>query len=214
MRRPIQILLVDDHTLFRESVVRLLEVEPDLQVVGHCATVAEARQLLAGREPDVILLDYDLGSEPGTDLMSDLKMRGEIAKVLFVTAGMRQSIVSQMLRSGVSGILLKHSPPSQLLDAVRRVAAGELYLDRKVAALIDLHHHSDIDANSIERSFTGRQREVLRGILDGLTNKEIAVRLGVSETAVKAVIQELFRKTQVRTRSQLVRIAFENGALN
>jgi two-component system, NarL family, nitrate/nitrite response regulator NarL len=214
MNRPIRILLVDDHTLFRESVVRLLEMEPDLQVVGHCATVAEARTLLEAADPDVVLLDYDLGGEAGTDLVRDLEARGELSRVLVVTAGMRQSVALEWLQSGVSGILLKHSPPARLLDAIRRVAGGEIYLDKKVTTAVDFDSGREATPEASLRSFTTRQRAVLGGILDGLTNKEIAVRLDTSESAIKAVIQELFRKAGVRTRAQLVRIAIEKSGIN
>jgi len=212
--QPIRILIVDDHTLFRESLARLLEVEPDIRVAGNCATVADAREILAHGSTDVILLDYDLDNELGSGLLRDLQERGEAAKVLFVTAGMPRSVALDVLSKGTSGIMLKHGGPGQLLEAIRRVASGGIFLDRRVIQSIDLNPGWESGPISGGRAFTGRQQEVLRGILDGLTNKEIAGKLNASETSIKAVIQELFRKTGVRTRSQLVRVALENGIPN
>jgi len=214
MKVPVRILIVDDHTLFRESLARLLGVEPDLHVVGHCATVAEAEQILAASEPDVILLDYDLGNESGTDLLHDLQVHGHVVKVLVVTAGIRQEVAFHLLECGIFGIMLKHGDPSQLLEAIHRVAVGEIFLDRRVIQPADAGGGFDSGRAQVTRSLTVRQMEVLRGILDGFTNKEIATHLSASETSIKAVIQEMFRKTGVRTRSQLVRVALESGALD
>jgi two-component system, NarL family, nitrate/nitrite response regulator NarL len=214
MNPRVRILIVDDHALFRESLARLLDAEPDLCVAGRCATVCEAQQVLATAEVDVILLDYDLGSDSPIDLLRDLLAHGQAAKVLFVTAGMRQSVAVKLLESGISGIMLKHGGPGQLLEAIHRVASGGVFLDRKVIQSASIDSAFESNRTSGIRSMTDRQREVLSGILDGLTNKEIATKLDVSESSIKAVIQELFHKTGVRTRSQLVRFALENPKLN
>ena len=209
MNDPVRIMLIDDHALFRESLVRLLEAEPDFQVVAHCATVAEARRLLNRTAVDVILLDYDLGEEFGTDLLQELRTQENSTRILMVTAGMRDSVTLTALNSGVAGIIFKHSGPSQLIEAIHRVAKGEMWLDTGVVrSLISSSGEKPESAQGV-RSLSDRQRMVLRSILDGLTNKEIASQLQVSETSIKASIQELFDKAGVRTRSQLVRIAIE-----
>jgi len=214
MNSPVRILLIDDHTLFRESLVRLLEVEPGFLVVAHCASIAEALKLLASSAIDVILLDYDLSEEVGTDLLSELRSRNIAPRILIVTAGMRDSVTRDALSAGISGVIFKHSGPSQLIDAIHRVAQGEMWLD--TAAIRSLIATTD-EKPALSRSvqpLTERQREVLHGILDGLTNKEIASKLQVSESSIKAVIQELFHKAGARTRSQLVRIAIEKHSKN
>jgi DNA-binding NarL/FixJ family response regulator len=209
MNDPVRIMLIDDHALFRESLVRLLEAEPDFQVVAHCATVAEARRLLNRTAVDVILLDYDLGEEFGTDLLQELRTQENSSRILMVTAGMRDSVTLTALNSGVAGIIFKHSGPGQLIEAIHRVAKGEMWLDTGVVrSLISGSGEKPESAQGV-RSLSDRQRMVLRSILDGLTNKEIASQLQVSETSIKASIQELFDKAGVRTRSQLVRIAIE-----
>ncbi len=111
MNNPIRILLVDDHALFRESLVRLLESESDCKVVGHCATIAQARQILSRTPVDVILLDYDLGEELGTDLLDGLRIRESSLRILMVTAGMRDSATLNALNTGVAGVIFKTQWP-------------------------------------------------------------------------------------------------------
>ena len=209
MSHPIRILLIDDHTLFRESLVRLLEVEPAFQVVAHCASIADAVKLLGGSPIDVVLLDYDLGEEVGTDLLRELSNCNNAPKILMVTAGMRDSVTREVLSAGVSGVIFKHSGPGQLIEAIHRVAQGEMWLDTgAIRSLIATTDKKPLASQEVP-PLTDRQREVLHGILDGLTNKEIASELQASESSIKAVIQELFHKAGARTRSQLVRIAIE-----
>jgi DNA-binding NarL/FixJ family response regulator len=209
MNKPVRILLVDDHTLFRESLVRLLEAEPDFRVVGHCAGIAEARRLLSGTAVDVVLLDYDLGEEFGTDLLQELPFFEKSVRVLIVTAGMRSSVTLDALKAGAAGVIFKHSGPAQLMDAIHRVANGETWMDEGIMRSLISDSSETLGSNQSVRSLSERQHQVLRSILDGLANKEIAAKLQVSETAIKATIQELFNKAGVRTRSQLVRIAIE-----
>jgi two-component system, NarL family, nitrate/nitrite response regulator NarL len=205
----IRILIVDDHSLFRESLGRMLQAEPGLSVVGECKSLAEALSTLSSVEAEVILLDYDLGSEVGTTLLRELKTRQIRAAVLIVTAGMPSEEAFRGFDEGVMGVLLKHSSLDQLIAAIRCVASGERWLgDGAVRALLSSRYGVP-SGSETARPLTVRQSEVMRGILDGLTNKEIAFNLKSSETSVKAVIQELFQKAGVRTRSQLVRIAIE-----
>ena len=209
MNNSVRILLIDDHALFRESLMRLLESESDFKAVSHCATIAEARQILSSTPVDVILLDYDLGEEFGTDLLQELRIRQDPVRVLMVTAGMRDSVTLNALSKGVAGVIFKHSGPSQLIDAIKRVAKGETWLDKGIVRAMIAGSSERLELEQSARSLSERQHQVLRSILDGLANKEIAAKLQVSETSIKATIQELFNKAGVRTRSQLVRIAIE-----
>lgn len=205
----IRILMVDDHSLFREGLGRLLSTDPSLRIVGQCSTVREAAELLTQHPADVILLDYDLGEESGFRLFAELPRLKCEAKVLLVTAGLPDEAIVRVMEAGAAGIILKHSPPDRLVAALRQIANGEIWMDN--AAIQGLLAGSRTRTEEAQRnqSLTVRQTAVLRGILDGLANKEIAWKLKTSETSVKAVIQELFHKAGVRTRSQLVRIAIE-----
>src|SRR6202166_1198071 len=116
MTEHIRILLIDDHTLFRQSLSRLLETEPGLEMAGSCATVAEGHQFLAASPVDVVLLDYDLGEEIGTDLLPRLGVGGNNIKVLMVTAGMSASATLSAASAGIAGLVLKHSDPRHLVE--------------------------------------------------------------------------------------------------
>jgi DNA-binding NarL/FixJ family response regulator len=212
MAQEVRILLVDDHSLFRDSLSRLLQTEPGFRIVGSCATLAEAWPVITATEPDIILLDYDLGDEQGAIALDELHNRGFQGRVLMVTAGMSDAATVRVLESGSQGIFLKHSSPAQLVEAIHRVMAGEPWLDpRAMRSLIAGAAHKSTEQRS-PQALTARERFVLQGVFEGLTNKEIAAQLQVSEGSVKAVMQQLFDKTGVRTRSQLVRIALEKRA--
>ncbi len=203
----IRILLVDDHALFREGVARFLAAEPEFDMTAHCSNVDEAIEVLERTSIDIVLLDYDLGVEKGTRFLVGARERGFAGRILVVTAGLSDAEAAELLRGGVAGIFLKHNSPEMLTKAIRKVMGGEPWLDQRfLRVLLD---SGEAPANSHEPRLTERERDVLRGLLEGLANKEIAARLHVSESSVKATLQQLFDKTGVRTRSQLVRIALE-----
>lgn len=181
-----------------------------LRVIGEYTTVKETIAALSEGEVDIVLLDYDLGEEEGLSLLAELRKRNWSVKVLIVTAGMPDAATHRAMETGASGVFFKHNNLDQLVTAIHRVVEGEFWLDAtSVRALVA---SGSMPGETLERKrpLTPRQGEVMRGILDGLTNKEIALKINCSESSVKAVIQELFHKAGVRTRSQLVRIAIED----
>jgi len=213
MAEGIRVLLVDDHNLFRESLGRLLQAEPSIRVVGNCGSVKEGLSILEQETVDVILLDYDLGDEHGLSLQKQAARRGFKGRIIMVTAGMSDQEMVNALENGVSGIFLKSNTPAQLVEAIGRVMRGEPWLDPKaMKAVISLAAGKALQ-QSEPQPLSERERAVLKGVFEGLANKEIAARLSISESLVKAVIQQLFDKTGVRTRGQLVRIALERREL-
>jgi two-component system nitrate/nitrite response regulator NarL len=203
----VRVLLIDDHALFRDGLVRLLNSEPDIEVVAHCESVAKGLQALGTASIDLVLLDVDLGNEHGGDFLAGARQRGFEGPVLIVTAGVSESEAARLLAQGAAGIFLKRDSAQLLAKGIRAVADGRAWIDQD--RLAQLAAGSQVPATSGEARLTNREREVLRGVFDGLANKEIASRLELSESTVKAVLQQLFRKTGVRTRSQLVRIVLE-----
>jgi DNA-binding NarL/FixJ family response regulator len=209
MSSEIRLLLIDDHSLFRESLSRLLQTEADFHIVATCASASEAFALPHLEEVNVVLLDYDLGPEQGTQFLDRARSARFPGRILMVTAGMSDSVMLRMLENGASGVFLKHSPPSRLVEAIRKVFAGEVWLDPAVTRSIIAAATGNTAAPRRAQGLTQREQAVLKGVFEGLTNKEIGARLEISESSVKAVLQQLFEKTGVRTRSQLVRIALE-----
>ena len=201
---PIRALLVDDHALFRESVSRALTQESLLEI-EHCASIREALELLALRPFDLVLLDHDLGSERASQFLPAARQIGFEGRVLVVTAWVSDTEARRLLRQGVAGIFLKQRPLKELGEAIRTLASGGAWLDDSSTPV----EGEAAAGQSGPPVFNDRQRKVLRFVLEGLSNKEIAWRLQISESYVKAILQGLFQKTGVRTRGQLVRVAFE-----
>lgn len=210
----IRIFIVDDHNLFREGLCRLLESTGGFSIVGQCGTALEAIAAIAETATDVVLLDFDLGEDVGSGLIYQLRKQQPGTKILMVTAGMTETTTLQVMEAGACGVFLKRGNPEQLLLAIQRVAAGEVWLDSEAVRSLITARSSHDEQTEQRRPLTVRQSEVMRWILDGLTNKEIAWKLNVSESSIKAVIQELFHKAGVRTRSQLVRIAIEKHSVD
>jgi two-component system, NarL family, nitrate/nitrite response regulator NarL len=204
-----RVLIVDDHALFRESVGRLLQAEHDFEV-QHCASVREAAAIVAGWPPDVVLLDFDLGDEKGSSFlvkMRDVRFEG---KILLLTAGVNELEAADLIRRGISGIVLKHSSPNELSQSIREALAGKVWFEQGyLKRMLEKATGQEAGPPLSTRDFTERERQVLSFVFEGLANKEIADRLDVSESSVKASLQQLFEKTGVRTRSQLVRVALE-----
>jgi two-component system nitrate/nitrite response regulator NarL len=202
----IRLVLLDDHLLFRESLARLLASEHDFELVAECTTPSEALKGLKGSGVDVILVDIGIAKEfipcarkaeyPGKYLV--------IAREIDVTGS------AIVLKYGASGVFVDSDSSARLLQAIRLVANGEAWVDQKVIQLLaDRYPHYEARQWG---NLTDREQTVLNGVADGLSNRNIGNRIGVSESNIKATLQQLFNKAGVRTRSQLVRIALE-GAL-
>ncbi|HXF27209.1 MAG TPA: response regulator transcription factor, partial [Bryobacteraceae bacterium] len=168
--------------------------------------------ILDGERVDVVLLDYDLGEEQGAAFLEAAAKRGFEGHVLMVTAGMGDAETLRALEGGSSGIFLKHSPPTELVDAIHKVAKGEMWLDSRAVRSLVAGATGRSEAQRTSHLLSARERSVLKAVFEGFTNKEIAGKLQISESSVKAVMQQLFDKTGVRTRSQLVRTALERHA--
>ena len=203
----IRILIVDDHAMFREGIVRMLEREAGMQVVGQTASASEALELAVSSGANLVLLDVDLGPERGMDFVAHARQRGYTGRILVVTAGISDREAVQLIQAGVGGIIHKNHSTDVLSGAIRQVAAGEPWLEKNY--LGSLFRTMDRTRESKGPNLTGRDRTVMRFLLQGLTNREIAERLEISEGAVKASLRHVCQKVGVRTRSQLVKVTLE-----
>jgi DNA-binding NarL/FixJ family response regulator len=205
----IRILVVQGQALMRETLGPLLRAA-NFQIVGSCASLGEASRMLEQEPVDVVLIDTDLGLEGLLNLVTEAKAAGFKGQFLITAARMGIGMVLRALESGALGILTQHNAPSELVAAVHRLAKGELWLDsetvkRMVAAVRSGEHR-------VWQGFSLRECAVLKAVLEGLTNREIAVKLQIPNGAVKYVLTKVFEKTGARTRSQLVRTALEKHA--
>jgi two-component system nitrate/nitrite response regulator NarL len=203
----INLLIVDDHAMFREGLVRSLERQADLRVVGQFSSCAGALEALEGSAASVVLLDVDLGSERALDFVDAAKRLGFRGKILIVTAGISEQEAVTLIQAGVSGILHKQHSTERLCSTIRDVAGGKVWLEEKYLA--PLFRSVDRTGQTGGPMLDDRDRKLLRHILQGLTNREIATRLDTTEGAVKSALHQVFHKLGVRTRSQLVKVALE-----
>jgi two-component system nitrate/nitrite response regulator NarL len=208
--RRTRILLVDDHRLFREGITRLLSRELGLDIVGDCGSLEEALTVLRRRPIDLVLLDYDLGERSGGDFLHLVRAENIAVKVLIVTAGIEPIPAAELIHSGVSGIFLKRDSAASLAESIRDIMAGKVSFEQELFRRAMTSPETPKPMTRVDR-FTTRERQVLSYVLEGLANKEIAGHLAVSESSVKATLQQLFAKTGVRTRTQLVRVALERS---
>ena len=208
--KNIRLLLIDDHALFRESVARLLQAEPGFEVVADCSSGTEAMRIIKSREIDIVLLDLDLGQERGADFLERLRAERFKGKVLLVTAGVNESDVPSSDSEGnLRDLLETRLSIAELIQGIREAMEGKALFRSGFAAEGVRKRGANSARSRLRARLTERERRVLSFIFEGLANKQIGDRLQISESAVKACLQQLFAKTGVRTRSQLVRIALE-----
>jgi len=200
----IRIYLLDDHMLFREGLRRLLDSDERFIIIGHSGDPSQALTELQKTAVDVLVLDYDLGGQNALELLEPLRSSGFTGKILIVTAGLPDKDALALIKAGISGIFHKQESPEELQRAIVEVAQGRVLIDQQYLQAV-------VAAAQPQEStrFTERERVTLRYLLQGLANKQIAANLNISESAVKATLQQLFSKTGVRTRSQLVLLAIE-----
>ena len=207
-QKTIQILLVDDHALFREGVARLLRAESGFEIASDSGSIEEGLNVLKETFIDIVLLDFYLGDRNGKEFLRMARQHGFAGKVLLVTVGIDEANATDLIHAGISGIFLKRDSPNLLVQAIRQIIGGGVWF-RQEQLKSAMASQSQRITEPESGPFTAREQQVLSYVFEGYTNRRIAERIGVSTSSVKATIQQLFSKTGVRTRSQLVRIVLE-----
>ena len=214
--RPIRILLVDDHTLFRRGLGALLAREADFVMVGDAADAGEAQRRAQQLQPDLILLDNHLPGVTGIDALPALRQAAPEARILMLTVSEDEQDLAAALRAGASGYLLKTMDGDALARAIRRAMGGasvvaEELTGKLVAALRETNGPDPSTPPSPLDSLSPREQDILRGITRGESNKEIARSLGIAETTVKIHVQHVLRKLDVPSRVHAAVIGAEQG---
>jgi two-component system NarL family response regulator len=208
----IRVLIVDDHTLFRKGVRKMLEAEADMEVAGEAGTGREALEKARKLMPDVVLMDITMPEMDGIEAARSLCREMPHAGVVFVTMFEDDESVIKGLQAGGRGYILKDSDPQTMLRAIRAVASGESLLGSSVALKV-MRQFSALDKNrsSLLGELTARELEVLQAIAEGRSNKEIAGKLAISEKTVKNHINNIFSKLHLFDRTQAVLFAIRKG---
>jgi DNA-binding NarL/FixJ family response regulator len=203
------VLIADDHRLMREGTAALLRTEPRIRVVGLARNGLEALALATRRHPRVVLLDLDMPEMPGLETCAALRALPARPDVLILTVSEREEDLYNALRLGAAGYLLKDMAPRVLIDAVLRAGAGEPLIAARMARRImaDLDGKADPAAADPLNELSNREREVLALIAQGLRNREIGLRLFISETTVKTHVRNVLKKLHFRNRAEAAAFA-------
>jgi DNA-binding NarL/FixJ family response regulator len=210
---PIRVALLDDHTLFRDGLRRLLDTEPDIDMVAEAKSGAEIFPLLEREKPDILLLDLNLQNESGLELLPRLIEQFPDLKILVLTASIDQEDRVNSIKLGARGVVLKYAAAENLIKSIRKVADGEMWVDQETTKKLfeELSDRRGPKAESPLDLLTDREREVTALVGEGLRNKEIADRLFISERTVKTHISNIFQKLDISDRLELALFAINQG---
>jgi DNA-binding NarL/FixJ family response regulator len=206
-----RILIVDDHPLVREGLIGLLAAQSDFVVCGEASGVDEARQLVASTRPDVAIIDLTLNDGTGLELIKDLRARYPAVKLLVLSMHDESLYAERALRAGAVGYVSKHEASRTIVQAVRTILAGKLYLSPNMTELVVQRAFvagADLSRPAVDR-LTEREREVFELIGQGLSSRQIAVKLDVSPKTVETHREHIKEKLELTTSTELTRYAVQ-----
>lgn len=211
-----KLLLVDDHAVVRSGLYMLLDGEPGVEIVGEAGTASEAINKVAALRPDVVLMDIGLPDMSGIDAAKEIKRLWPDVAVVALTIHEDQEYFFKMLEAGASGYVPKRAAPEELMSAIQVAASGEVYLYPSLAKLLVkdyLFSETDHRDEGTMNDLTAREHEVLTLLADGGTNKEIGDRLSISPKTVSRHRENIMRKLNLHSRTELVKYAIRKGII-
>jgi DNA-binding NarL/FixJ family response regulator len=210
----IRVLLADDHALLREGVKALLKLAADIEVVGEAADGQQAVEQCRLLEPDVVVMDVAMPGLGGLEATLAIRKERPRTRILVLTQYDDREYVSRFLKAGVSGYVLKNAAGAELIAAIRAVHRGGLVLDPEVAreAVAEPRGTSD-EGNDPYELLTDREKQVLRLVAEGLSNKEIATTLDISVKTAMSHRERVMEKLDLHSRTDLIRFAIKRGVI-
>jgi DNA-binding NarL/FixJ family response regulator len=207
----IRIVLADDHPIVLQGLQHLFARHSDLEVVASCAGADEALDAARQEKPDVVVLDLRMPQRSGLDLLSVLGRELPDVRSVVLTAAITQDQVVEALKRGAAGIVLKESPPEQLIECVRRVSAGERFFDSDTVTQAMQAAATSGTGSETSTTLTPRELEIVRMVAQGLRNRVIGERLVISESTVKVHLHNIYEKLGIEGRLELVLLAQQKG---
>jgi len=214
MSKPISILIVDDHHLVREGLAALLDVKPDVEVVGVAADGDEAVAKAAVLRPDVILLDLVMPNKDGIAAIHEIREQNPEAKILVLSSFSQEDKVRAAIKAGAMGYQLKDSSPSELLQAIHAVYQGQMPLHPLVARKIVAGDGASDGQEAAVSGLTDREIAVLELVAYGFSNREIAAHLGISVRTATTHVSRILNKLNLENRTQAALYAFREGLID
>lgn len=206
----ISILIVDDHAILRDGLKNILSFEEDIKVIGEATSGEEALKLADKLSPDVIIMDINLPGMNGVETTALIKTENPDARILVLTMYTHDEYLLSALKAGADGYLLKDAPSEYVVDAIKAVYRGESMITPSMTKKLVNIHLQQTQVKKDESNLTDREQEVLIGLVEGLSNKEIAEKLFISDKTVKIHVSKIFKKLEVKSRSQAVIYAVQN----
>jgi len=207
----IRIMIADDHSMVREGLKQLVELEDDIIVVAQAGNGNETIEKIIEYNPDVVLLDINMPERNGLEVLTYLKQNDISANIIILTIHNEVEYLYKAVEIGVKGYVLKDSESDVLIRAIRSVYEGETYIQPNMASLLFKKMNNDETGAVHNTRLTKREVEVLKLITEGLLNKEIAHRLCISEKTVKNHVSNIFKKIEVSDRTQAAVFAIKNA---
>ena len=199
----IRLMLVDDHAVLRDGLRNIISVEEDIEVIGEAVSGDDALLQVEKCKPDMVLMDINMPLKNGVEVTGILKKKYPHIKVLVLTMHSHEEYFMSAIRVGADGYLLKDAPSDQVVEAIRTVARGESVIHPSMTRKL-LAFHQQKQTQQEDTTLTEREKEVLLCLVEGLSNKEIADRLFISDKTVKIHVSKIFKKLNVKSRSQVV----------
>jgi len=211
----IRLLIIDDHEMVREGLKAMLVAEPDFEIVGDAANAEQALELIERLHPDVVLLDIRLPGVSGIELCSNVTSLYPQTAVIILTTFAEERLVAQCIQAGARGFIVKDIERFDLKRSIRAVARGEAVIDSKaaVAVLAQLRRAPQVSQEPSPEPLSTQQIVILRLIAQGLSSREIATQLYLSENTVKGYVQEILHRLGVKNRTEAVMVAVKQGWL-
>jgi DNA-binding NarL/FixJ family response regulator len=210
---PIRVLVADDHAIVRTGIRHVLESEPGFTVVGEASTGAEAIALAESLHPDVAVLDISMPGATGLQVTGELRRLAPDTRVLILSMHDNTEYVLESVRAGAHGYILKDTAATELRGAIHAVRRGESYFSPPIARRLTAVVRGITEEQDLLGQLSGRERQVLVGVAQGRTNREIALELGISHRTVETHRESLMRKLGIRTVAGLTRVALEAGLI-